>query len=427
MEIINKIAAAKINLDKIRDDIEMLNKSLQGEDGKGGKKGELDALETEIKNKCWAQKQRHDAKLQGAFEGYRNSAEKFRAKILQECASNTATVEALIDLEKKAETVFGPTPTIEKSIPNLDINALLEYEADPILKKRIIGKNDVNIAAMIKKLGNSDWVREGRVYYDINERVCPFCQKPTDEAFAQSLNEYFDEAFEADSKSIDDLITNYKTESSRIQQQLISIINDPSKFIDADKLRVEKELLDSIINGNIQKLTAKKKEPSQIVELHSLSNVATTIKGFIDASNVLVDNHNKMVNNLSKERSDLTAQIWKYLIEVELKADLDAYRTKRDTLNKAIAGITDKITSATNENKKTSAEIRDLEKQTTSIQPTIDGINSLLSTFGFQSFQLSKAYNEKCYKLVRADGTDAKSTLSEGEKISLLFSIFIIY
>ena len=78
---------------------------------------------------------------------------------------------------------------------------------NPILKKRVIGKDDVDIAAMIKKLGNSDWVREGREFYDDNGSVCPFCQQSTTKAFAQSLNEYFDETFVTDSKAIDAMLS----------------------------------------------------------------------------------------------------------------------------------------------------------------------------------------------------------------------------
>ncbi|OQB75688.1 MAG: hypothetical protein BWX92_02494 [Deltaproteobacteria bacterium ADurb.Bin135] len=424
VETINKIAAAKIELDSITKKIETLTRTLQGEDGTGGKKGELAALEAEIRNKCWAQKQKHDAKLQGAFEGFRNSAEKFKAKVFQEWAANSATVETLTELEKKAESVFGQTPTTEKLTPGLEADAMLAHEGNPILKKRVIGKEDVDIAAMIKKLGNSDWVREGRGFYDVNDGVCPFCQQATAEAFAQSLNEYFDEAFEADSKAIDDLVTNYRTDSSRLQQQLSSIIIDPSKFIDIEKLRMEKDLLDSTVTVNIQKLTAKKKEPSQVAELQSLGNVLSTIKGLIDASNSLVVKHNTMVANLSRERRDLTAQVWKYLLEVELKVDLDSYKTKRDALNKAVDGVTEQIALATKEKNKTAAGIRELEKLTTSIQPTIDGINALLSSFGFQSFLIAKADNGKCYKLVRADGADAKATLSEGEKNFVTFLYF---
>ena len=209
VDTLAKIAAAKIELDRFTTKIEGLTEALQGVDGTGGKKGELATLEAGLKDKCWAQKQKHDAKLQGAFEGYRGSSEKFKAKVVQELAGNAATLLALAELEKKAESVFGPTPTAEQVVPAVETAKLVGHETNPILKRRVIGKDDVDIAAMIKKLGNSDWVREGRAFFDENGSVCPFCQQSTTEAFAQSLNEYFDQTFVTDSKAIDDLATNY--------------------------------------------------------------------------------------------------------------------------------------------------------------------------------------------------------------------------
>ncbi len=201
------------------------------------------------------------------------------------------------------------------------------------LKRRVIGKEDVDIAAMIKRLGNSDWVREGRAFYDVNEGTCPFCQQSTSEAFAQSLNEYFDETFVADSKAIDEFATNYATEAARIQQQIARIIASPSKFLDVEKLKAEKELLDAKITLNNQRL-AGKKEASQVVELESLSNVFAAIKTLIDTANTQVAAHNKMVANLATERTTLTAQVWKFVLE-ELKADLTAFKTAKDGLDKA--------------------------------------------------------------------------------------------
>lgn len=424
VDILNKIAAAKVELNTLTTTIENLNISLQGQDGIGGKNGELEALEEEFKNKCWAQKQKHDVKLSGAFEGYRGSSEKFKEKVLKERGANSATLKTLADIEKKAETVFGPTPTVEQSVPTIDTEKLVAHETNAILKKRVIGKDDVDVAAMIKKLGNSDWVREGRTFYEANEAVCPFCQQSTTDAFAQSLNEYFDETFVLDSKAIDDLVSNYTTDSARLQNQIASIIATPSKFLDVEKLKAEKDLLDSKFMINIQRLVLKKKEPSQIVDLESVDNVVSTIKALIVTANALITDHNKTVANLTQERSNLTAQVWKYLLEEELKSNLVDYDTKKDGLTKAIAGIIEKITTATTNKKTKAVEIRNLEKETTSIQPTIDGMNALLASFGFKSFSLAKADNGTCYKLTRQDGADAKETLSEGEKSFVTFLYF---
>jgi wobble nucleotide-excising tRNase len=424
VDTLNKIAAAKTELDVLTKKIETLKFSLHGGNGSGGKKGELAVLDAEFKDKCWAQKQKHDTKLSGAFEGFRNSAERFKSKTLKEWASNSATLESLPDIEKRAETVFGPTPTVEKASPAIDTKNVIDHESNPILKKRVIGKEDVDIASMIKKLGNSDWVREGRAFYDTDDKVCPFCQQSTTDVFTKSLNDYFDEIFERDSKAINELETNYKTDSERLQKQIESIIAAPFKLLDVAMLKAEKDVLDSKITINIQRLSTKRKEPSQIIELESLTNVVSTITALIDAANILISDHNKMVGNLAQERRDLTTQVWKYLLEVELKADLTAYETKRNGLNKAIGAMTEQIASATKDKTAKTAEIQALEKETTSIQPTIDGINTLLSSFGFQGFSLAKADNGMSYKLVRPDGTDAKETLSEGEKTFVTFLYF---
>jgi len=424
IETIKKIKETKKKIDELNKDIEKLSNGLQGEDGSGGKKGELASLEEEFKNKCWKQKQKHDGHFKEAFKGYRNSSENFKDKILQEADSNKAILKDLTYLEKKAKTVFGPTPTSESPIPAIKGDAILSHENNPILKKRVIGKDEVDIAAMIKKLGNSDWVRAGITYYAENDMVCPFCQQPTTAAFAQSLKEFFDETFEADTKVIDDLLTNYKTDSERLNQQLDSIITNPSKFLDIEKLKAEKELLDSKISSNIQKLVLKRKEPSQVIELESLSNIISSTKDLISSANKSIAEHNEIVENIKEERRDLTAQVWKYLLEIELKDDLVDYKKRKKDLSKAIDSMEKKIAELKKNNREKESELRELEKETTSIQPTIDGINGILASFGFQGFKLAKSDNEKSYKLIRPNGENAKDTLSEGEKNFICFLYF---
>ena len=423
-ELLRKIADARKDHDDIVQKIQGLTKTLEGEDGTGGKKGELEELEADLQQKCWAQKQKYDDRFKGAFTGYRNSVVAFKDKILQQDQKNTAPLVSLAELEKKAATVFGPFPTKESIIPELDAKSLLRYEQNPILKKRVIGKGDVDIAALIKKLNNSDWVRQGRVFYDTTTRICPFCQQKTSEVFAKSLNEYFDETYETDIETINDLVIAYERDSDQLMNTINSIIVTPSTFLDIEKLKAEKELLDSRFAVNKQRLAEKKKEPSRIIELESLSTVVDSIHDLIEDANTRITEHNAMVDNLSQEKSELTAQVWKYIIEKELRTDLDAYKKKKEGLDKAIASLTEQIRKANEDKVKKEREIKELERQTTSIQPTIDGINAVLSSFGFQAFSLSKAEDGISYKLVRADGSDARDTLSEGERSFVTFLYF---
>jgi wobble nucleotide-excising tRNase len=423
VEILTKVATAKSDLDALTTKIEELTQGLDGADGKGGKRGELAKLEEDFKVKCFAQKQKHDAKLQGGFERFRSSAENFKVKVLSELELNDATLLTLSELERKAEVIFGLTLTEEARVPSVDAAELIAHEANPVLAQRVLGRDDVDVAAMIKKLGNSDWVREGRRFYEASERVCPFCQRSTDDALAQSLNEYFDETFIANSKAIENLAKEYATETTRLQQQLASVIAAPHKFLDVEKLKVGKELLDARLALNNQRIAGKMREPSSVVELESVSEVFAAIKALIDTANNQVGEHNTTVANIDSERKTLTKQVWRFILE-ELKADITEFQTTKDGLVKAISALTTKLSNARADQVKKEAEIRELEKQTTSIQPTIDDINGLLSSFGFQGFKLAKAASGNSYKLVRQDGSDAKATLSEGEKTFVTFLYF---
>lgn len=422
VETLKKIETAKNELNAITKKIESLQSQLGGSDGEGGKKAELAAHEEAFKNKCWSAYTKHKPKLDLVFKGFRDRKDKFRNKVL-EVRSNSAELKPLAELEERAKTVFGQNPVAELAIPIINAATLIAYESNPILKKRVIGKSDVDIAAMIHKLGNSDWVKEGRTFFAENGSVCPFCQQATEEALSVSLNEYFNEAFEADICAIDELITNYTSDSSRLQQAVAAIIATPSKFLDVDKLKSEKGILDSRISLNTQKLATKKKEPSQIVELESISNIASSISSLISAANSLVIEHNQTVANLAQEKLKLTAQVWQYLLEVELKIDLDKYDADKKALTQTITGMDTSLSTEAANKKTKEMAIKELEKDTTSIQPTIDEINALLASFGFSGFSLAKA-GSSSYKLVRSDGSEVKHSLSEGEETFVTFLYF---
>lgn len=182
--------------------------------------------------------------------------------------------------------------------------------------------------------------------------------------------------------------------------------------------------MDSKVRLNIQQIEKKQRESSQSIELESLSNVLDAAKNLISAANDAVKKHNIMVSNLAQERRTLTSEVWKYLLENEIKVQLATFLSKKDGFKKAIDALNVKLTQASADKSKKQSEIRGLEKNTTSIQPTIDGINSLLKSFGFRSFSLAKSEKPSHYKIVRADGTIAKETLSEGEKTFITFLYF---
>ena len=142
----------------------------------------------------------------------------------------------------------------------------------------------------------------------------------------------------------------------------------------------------------MQRITEKKREPSKAVELESvnenLDREINKIKMRIDSANAEISNHNRMVGNLQAEKSELTAQVWRSLLDNEIKDDLTAFNNKKAEIKKAIDSLEKQIKNEIANEQNQAEKIRNLEKDATSIQPTIDDINGFLTVFGFQGFSL---------------------------------------
>ena len=422
-EVFDKISTAKGELDEINASIADRKIALEGDMGNGGKQQELKDLNSEFTDKCWELKADYEPQFIEAFTGLRGSKETFSNELLRKSECLTGASDVLSDLETKAETVFGSEPQQQQKLEIPIWDALLAHETDQILSKRVIGKSDVDIAAMIVKLNNSDWVKQGIKYYDTQERICPFCQQATDVSLELSLNEYFDESFEKDTTSIKRLCDSYKTDANQLTVNLREILGTPSTGLEFKRLQHLSKLLDAVITTNLQRIAGKLGEPSKPVELESLDDIRIEVIEMLENANDQIREHNEMVRNINVEKRELTKRIWQHLIK-EVKKDLADYRRKKNNLEKEREGLQQQIDYKNIEKRKKEEEIRNFEKETTSIEPTIDRINSFLNSFGFRGFFLAKSKRESFYEIHRPDGTDAKKTLSEGEKSFVAFLYF---
>ncbi|MBB6157535.1 wobble nucleotide-excising tRNase [Pseudomonas sp. JAI115] len=421
---LDEITVLKKDIERLEAGRQSLKTALIGTDETGGKRQELIVLEEQFKDKCWAQKRKHDEAFHGAFQGLRNNAEKFKDRVLQEARGSASQFLQLPDLTKKAELLYGEKPKSEVVIHSINFNALTEYEKAPILGTKIIGKSDVDIAAMIERLNNSDWVRQGIKYFNENDGECPFCQQQTTKDFERSLTEYFDDSFEKNTLAIDVLRGNYQDTSTMILQQLHAILVPESKFLDHDKLVPLIDLLTTETRTNLEKIHLKKATPSLVIELKSTASTCEKILDLISDANQQIYRHNDVVANFDREYDELTGEIWKYLLEVELKEEIKHYLRQKAALEGAITGLATKIRVGETVIEVKKEELDKLERASTTIEPTARAINKLLKGFGFHGFKLAVASTESSYKLVRSNGADAKGTLSEGEKTFVTFLYF---
>lgn len=419
-----QIKEAKDELDRIDGKINGLNTQLGSIEPQTGKQGELAELETTFKDHCFAAKRTHDLAFKDAFTGYRNDAEKFKAKILEEEVNNNAVLLTLEELKRKAKSIFGEAPEKENLLTTVTATELLKTESNQILQKRIIGKEDVDIAGLIQKLDNSDWVKKGTTYLDASEGNCPFCQQSLPSDLTAQINEYFSENFERETQEIETVYTDYQTNGERLIVVLDQLVENTSQHLDKQLLKVEVDLFKTTWQSNLQLLIKKKKEPSKKVELHSLQSCIDSITQLINDTNTKIQASNRVVDNLRNEKSELTKQVWKYLLENDLKTALQDYKSRKTTLEATISGMQQGLKQQKTLKVTKESEIGALERLATSIQPTIDEINRLLKDFGFHGFSLNKSSDGKAYQLIRPNGADAKDSLSEGEKTFITFLYF---
>lgn len=421
---VDQIAAIKkdmVSLGGLRD---RHQENLNGTEGQGGKVAELAIVEAAFKDKCWDQKRKFDDVFAGGFVGVRSSSDNFKAKVLSEKDVNTSELSDIELLKSKAKLLYSPAPALLTPIPVLVVGSMIALGGNPILRKRVLGKSDVDIAAMIAKLSNSDWVRQGLKYFEGNEGNCPFCQQMTNKDFEKSLNEYFDETFEADTTAIDALNVEYQEGASFVNAQIEGLMSLSSDFIEREAFGAQLQLLSSIISINVLRLESKRLEPSSEVELEPIDEVFTDITLVLDSANKKISQQNKLVTNFIVEQKRLTGQVWRYILDVELKEAIVEYEKKKESLTKAVTALSVQLVKVKNDILEKDVELRELEKTTTSIQPTVTAINHLLKSFGFKGFTLAVSPAGNSYKLLRADGSDAKTTLSEGEKTFVTFLYF---
>lgn len=422
VEAVKAVAALKTDEEEISKKLRGLKNNLYGEDGQSGKKKERDDLKAQLIEDIWKAKRSFDD-LNDAFSGVNKSKAKFGERYLSEAEENGAELRDISDLRTEAGTVFSNDLVHAANLPLPDSNALVALENSAILSKKIIGKTDVDIAALIEKLGNSDWVQQGRQYFEKLDDQCPFCQQKTDAAFRRCLEDYFDESFVDDLAAIETLREDYKSKSVALLEAYRELANTETTFLDDDAFSKEVTTLGLALEANGAAIEAKKKEPSTPADLKDTAPLFAAINARIDAANVKVKANNDTLANLDARKHTLTAQVWRRLLE-DTKTVYDHHRTKAIKLDGAIRGLSAKIDEQAEELKAKRDEIEENEKKITSIKPTIEEINKLLRSFGFVNFYLVESTDEGFYEVKRPGGDDAKGSLSEGEKSFITFLYF---
>lgn len=248
-EEIEKIKEKKVKLTDIN------NKIIQKKRTISNQKEMIQMNEDRFKESIWKNIfKKNENMFNEAFKGFKTK-EKFKDKIIDSYKNFNEMVLNKKDLEEKAKTIFDTEPKKIDMINLIEYDEIKAIEENKIWNTKIVGKQDINISKLIKKLNNSDWVSEGRKYIQEGD-ICPFCQQHTiGEKFKKSISEFFDEEFEKQISHLNYIKSQYNSISLELLEKVKEcyskekLTNGKSK-LELDKLKIYIYSLDVHIKNN---------------------------------------------------------------------------------------------------------------------------------------------------------------------------------
>lgn len=425
----------KENIDKKIVELEEIKKrGIQKNRSKEELQKNMDETVSEFRENVWKTIfKKYENVFSSAFEGYKASKENFRIKLCDEFSNNKSELKSFEDLKAKAGIVFKKNPISFDKVQSIEFDGIIVIENNSIWTKKVIGKSDVEISKLINRLNISDWVHEGVKHIEKDSHVCPFCQKETiDDDFRIQIEKFFDEGFITDTTTIKRLSDSYYQDFNNIISML-ETIETKEKQKTETKLNLEifstyTNTLKTQFESNNELISSKIKEPSRGVELKSSKEQLEKIAELINQANQEIENHNYLVLNLREEKEKLKQEIWQYLIE-ENKEIIQTFVKKENGLQKGIDNLEKERLELQTKYRFLDSEIKELNKNVTSVQPSVDEINKLLESYGFTNFKIVPTKTDaNQYQIQRNNGENAQATLSEGEAtfITLLYFLQLI-
>ncbi|MFG7349905.1 AAA family ATPase [Shewanella oncorhynchi] len=394
------------------------------------KNDELDTAENDFTEQCWSLYKKYENDFKEALQG---SLKKklFKDKIIQFSASATDAEQVLKYelLIEKGRTLLGERPEVYPEILLTITNSLSLIEQDYIWQTIIVGKSDVNIAAMMDAVGSHDWVNQGRNYISGND-TCPFCQQETiNDAFRSQLEGYFDDNFSVQTERVSSLKQAYSEMSEEVIRSLSKLIENEKRNQNI-KLELEAFIpyfhsLEGAIKSNILSFADKAEKASLQLEVSQTADAISELKSLIDKANNEIKKHNQLAADFDNQTAKFKMQVWQFLAD-EIIDDYKRYIKKVKGLEKAASGLGKSAFERSQKAASLKAELAELSKNNTSVQPAVDEINRLLKAYGFLNFEIMPSRQlVNHYVIQRQDGTLALDTLSEGEVTFITFLYFV--
>ena len=372
---------------------------------------------------CWDKIKTIRETFDATQNGFKRKAQ-FADRVLQIA---NPTEHNIKELRSLYETAFDPNArTYREFQPLGTAPRLRSSNGNDLLAKPITSSGDTPFAGFIKALNATDWVRQGHEHFTTAaDGKCPYCQQGLPWDFEDQLAACFDAQYQEDVDSLRSFYNAYQGDMQGFVDLLRANLKDVYPKIITKEYEDKLAFLEKLVEGNLQKISSKIKEPSFAVAIDNdaVKTVREELNKLIAGFNELIQTNNAVVNAKQQKQAECKTKVWE-LIAFTLQSVVASYKTSRTNLDGEILALTKQVSEARNASRALEIDIANLNKRVVSTAPTIKSINDLLRDSGFQGFILrEKLGQQNVYEVVRQGGQVA-ANLSEGERNFIAFLYF---
>lgn len=374
---------------------------------------------TTAREEVWTAYKAHD---KGVFDdfltGYGRDKQKFFEDLWTYETADDVVLADLASLEKRLRDISGVETA--KDTHQVALGTFAPIENDLIWKQPIEVSGESRLAPLIEKLGNGDWVSQGRAY--VHDDQCPFCQQGLPHDFTAELTRLLDGDRQAKIDSIAKHIRDYGTAIKALEAAIAAPLDEP--FSSETDLQSAWEAVHAKLKNNLTTMRLKQQKPGEAVDLAETD--VEPLRVALSKLNTRINEFNQRIQDRAGERDAIKKLFWQNMCRSKITVyqtydtvtgPLQAQRTTAETNNREAAARRHACVST----------LAKLRKKQEGVDASVAAINERLNSLGIDSFTIAKkdgAGSLYCLKRPHQGESNTES-LSEGEKTLISFLYFI--
>lgn len=414
-EIVNKINQMEIDKKDLFEKIQTKQQTIKNMEEN------ISNSENECKENVWKFKKVFNDKFPNYFKGNVGDKNRFYSFVVSLLGSYTKMNHDIDSLSLRYDELHKNELRIYPTV-DLLLTDLINDDYCKLLEQIIQGKKGLEISAFIEKLNCLDWIKEGVGLLSASDGICPFCQNKISSDKCNQLEELFDETYESIIKQISDYKHEYLINTSNIIEKLKQLAEQYDKFLTDDFSSLIK-LYEKQVSENIASFEKKLSKPSEVVYLSSEKEIIDKLNVKISELKEKVEYNNMIFSDSTKEDNKIKDAVYEELC-FRTSIYIDNCKSKVTGFKKGINNITLQKDELQKQLGKLTLDISNLRSSMSGITSTIEEMNKILESFGFNDFHFVENEDKKTYKILRKDGRDVGKTLSEGEQRFISFLYF---